>query len=80
MQVSPFSSNRVARVAALLLCVLFLGAGCATVRPQDKELLADPSMMFNADGMAGQHEAHVLDNREGSYGGASTRGGGCGCN
>jgi hypothetical protein len=57
-----------------------LAAGCATVRPQDKELLADPSMTFNADGIAGQHEQHVLDNREGSYGGTSTRGGGCGCN
>jgi hypothetical protein len=76
---SPFSSSRVA-CAALLLCLSALAAGCATVRPQDKELLADPSMTFNADGIAGQHEQHVLDNREGSYGGTSTRGGGCGCN
>jgi hypothetical protein len=93
VQASPFSSKRSVRrrarrarsstrsvLGVALVSLSLLAAGCVTVKPQDKELLADPSMVFNADGMAQQHEAHVLENREGSYGGTSTRGGGCGCN
>lgn len=61
----------------LAICVL---AGCATVRPEAKELLADPAMTFDAAGMARRHEEHALDNREASFGGGSSRGSGCGCN
>jgi Domain of unknown function (DUF4266) len=67
--------------ALLLLCAaLLLGAGCATVRPEEKEFLADPAMSFTSGGMASRHEQHVLDNREGSSGAGTARGGGCGCN
>jgi Domain of unknown function (DUF4266) len=68
--------------AFLLLCaaLLLLGAGCATVRPEEKEFLADPGMSFTSGGMASRHEQHVLDNREGSSGAGTARGGGCGCN
>ena len=55
-------------------------SGCATVRPQDKEHLAEPSMAFSSGGASVAHEQHVLDNREGASGGGTTRGGGCGCN
>jgi hypothetical protein len=55
-------------------------AGCATVRPQDKEFLADPAMAYRDDGMLSAHEEHVLQNREGSFGAGGARGGGCGCN
>jgi hypothetical protein len=67
---------------ALLGCALCLLAlsGCATVQPQDKEHLAEPSMAFSSGGAANEHEQHVLDNREGASGGGTTRGGGCGCN
>ena len=78
MPASPSSSRRIAR--ATVACLLLLASGCATVKPQDKELLADPSMTFDANAMARRHEEHVLDNREGSSGGGSARGGGCGCN
>jgi hypothetical protein len=63
----------------LVLVSLALSA-CAGVRPEDKEHLAEPAMTFGAEDMSGQHEQHVLDNREGSTGGGDTRGGGCGCN
>ena len=78
MQVSPCSSRilRIASIAWLLLA----GTGCATVRPEERELLADPSMTFSANGMAQRHEQHVLENREGSSGSGSATGGGCGCN
>jgi hypothetical protein len=59
---------------------LLATTGCATVRPEERELLADPSMTFSAGGMAQRHEQHVLENREGSSGGGSATGGGCGCN
>jgi hypothetical protein len=68
-------------VAGLLLVVLAAGASaCATVRPEQRAVLADPTMRF--EGEPGEKAAsdHVLENREGSYGGSSVRGGGCGCN
>lgn len=83
MQVSRSSSEarRSVRVfwsfAALLALWL---AGCATVRPEDKEFLAEPSMTWSAGGIAKAHEDHVVENREGSFGGNGAKGGGCGCN
>jgi len=55
-------------------------AGCVTVRPEQREILADPAMTFGSGGDAEAHEEHVLSNREGSIGGGATSGGGCGCN
>ncbi len=55
-------------------------AGCATLAPQQRAILADPTMQFEAEA---RHEAalhHAIDNREGSMGGTGVSGGGCGCN
>jgi Domain of unknown function (DUF4266) len=65
--------------AALLVCALALGA-CSTVKPQDKELLADPAMSYGSGGEAELQEEHVLSNREGAAGAGRASGGGCGCN
>lgn len=43
-------------------------------------MLADPKMRFDGDPRAAGEPAHVLENREGSFGGGSVEGGGCGCN
>ena len=67
------------RLAAILVAAM-LSAGCATLAPQQRAILADPTMQFDADG---KHEGplhHALDNREGSMGGTGVSGGGCGCN
>ena len=66
--------------ALLILPLSVVAAGCVTVRPEQRAILADPVMQFNAE--AGERQAldHVLENREGSYGGGSIKGGGCGCN
>lgn len=64
---------------------IFLGSllalsGCATVAPQQRAVLADPTMQFDAEG---KHEGplrHAIENREGSMGGTGVSGGGCGCN
>ena len=69
------------KLALLLTAAMLLVLGaCVSVRPQDKEHLAEPAMTFGDEGMVEQHEQHMLDNREGATGGGDTRGGGCGCN
>jgi len=55
-------------------------AGCATVRPEQRAILADPTMQFDDQAADRAALEHALDNREGSTGGGSVRGGGCGCN
>lgn len=66
-------------VLALFALTLALSA-CKTVRPEDKELLADPAMTYGSGGEAQAQEDHVVSNREGSMGGGTSSGGGCGCN
>lgn len=62
--------------------LLVLGAlgGCATVRPEQRAVLADPTMQFESDSPNESQLQHVQENREGSFGGGSVKGGGCGCN
>jgi hypothetical protein len=65
---------------ALGALLLIGSAGCATVRPEQRAILADPTMQFDAKSADQAALDHALDNREGSTGGGSVRGGGCGCN
>ena len=70
------------RILCLVLLVLaaIAATGCATVAPEQRAILADPTMQFDVDA---KHEAsldHALENREGSMGGTGVQGGGCGCN
>jgi hypothetical protein len=80
--VSTSKSKRVlaAARALLLAAVPLFGAGCVTVRPEQRAVLADPIMQFQGDAREAAQRQHVLENREGSFGGASVQGGGCGCN
>lgn len=66
--------------AALCCALCVLWSACSTVKPQDKELLADPAMNYGAGGEAAVQEEHVLANREGAAGAGRSSGGGCGCN
>ena len=70
------------RTFALLVFVTAaaLAMGCATVKPQERAVLADPIMQFEGDPKAAAQLRHAIENREGSYGGAGVTGGGCGCN
>jgi hypothetical protein len=76
---SDMSNSVLARIILLACCVFALGA-CATVAPYERERLAKRDMEFerNPDATAG--EDHATAYREGSSGGGSTSGGGCGCN
>lgn len=66
----------------ILLVSAAVGAAsaCAPVRPEQRAILADPMMQFEGEGTDEKAMQHVLENREGSYGGGSVEGGGCGCN
>jgi outer membrane PBP1 activator LpoA protein len=67
------------RILAAIVTALCL-AGCVTVKPSQRSVLADPIMQFEGDPQASAQLRHAIDNREGSYGGAGVAGGGCGCN
>jgi hypothetical protein len=69
--------------AARLVVVVAVAAGstaCVTVRPEQRAILADPKMRFQGDPRTAAEMDHVIENREGSFGGGSVQGGGCGCN
>lgn len=84
-------TERAARAFAALLLALGLGlftSGCATatagaswtVKPHQRELLADKIMNLDGDPQERAADQHMLANREGAIGGSGTSGGGCGCN
>ena len=66
--------------SSLAIAIALFGAGCATVKPHEREHLADRVMQFQGQNAETALEAHILSNREGSFGGDGAGGGGCGCN
>jgi hypothetical protein len=74
-------STRSRRLAlAALFLLLAASAGCATVHPWDRDLLAQPKMRFNPSPMMHAVDEHIYFSKEGSVGGQDVTGGGCGCN
>ena len=67
------------RVRLIIAAVCFLGAGCATVQPWEREGLADPIMQFDENPIEAGVQEHHIDYREGSSGATGAQGGGCGC-
>lgn len=65
--------------AGILLVTACLLSGCARVHQKDREFLSDPIMQMSPDPQGGGLESHNLPRREGSAGGSSGTGGGCGC-
>ena len=69
------------RTRLALVLAVFTGlaaAGCATVQPWQRGLLADSCMIFDANS-ATAYMTHWQESREGSMGGFGVQGGGCGC-
>lgn len=64
----------------LLLSALALSAGCARVRPWQREDLARRSMVNDREAGETRFEQHQRGAREGADGGTGDAGGGCGCN
>src|SRR3954451_1916703 len=82
---TPVRSQSFSRPIKLLMIVAALAVGgCSmskwTVKPHQRELLADRIMQLDAEAQERAAEEHVLANREGAIGGTGTSGGGCGCN
>lgn len=69
----------VRRKLAALLVIASL-AGCAHVRPRERETLARRNMKFAPDPIEDELDLHMQEAREGSSGGYGSSGGGCGCN
>jgi hypothetical protein len=67
-----------------LFVLLALMGGCSTarwtVKPHQRELLADRIMQPDGNAQETAADDHILSNREGAIGGSGTSGGGCGCN
>ncbi len=67
-------------VAALVVAQL---SGCASlerVKPWERGTLAKEEMALNSAGLDNALDDHIYFSKEGSSGGRSFAGGGCGCN
>lgn len=64
---------------AFVLAVTTL-AGCAVVRPHERQNLARRSMTADRDPGETRFTQHKTGSREGADGGTGEPGGGCGCN
>ena len=73
--------GKTARAAALLACASAMISGCAIgAKPWDRDLLARQGMQLNTHPNITAYQDHVYFSKEGSSGGRSFDGGGCGCN
>jgi len=68
------------RVLVLIVLTLVHVAGCATVRPWQRERLAHPCMQLDDDPAGAGYDAHVRAVRVPDIRAGAARGGGCGCN
>lgn len=65
----------------VVVCALpVIAGGCATVRPWDRDLLAEQRMRFIPSPMLHAIDEHIYFSKEASMGGQDVSGGGCGCN
>ena len=55
-------------------------AGCAGVKPWERDNLSRPAMQLDSDQLFSGCDDHIYFSREASKGGRGFGGGGCGCN
>ena len=65
---------------ALALAGLIQGCAATSVKPWDRDLLAQKQMKFVPLPIENAVDQHVYFSKEGSTGGNDLGGGGCGCN
>jgi hypothetical protein len=68
------------RTTVLLLLAAAALAGCANVKPWEREVLARDDMQLDANGLDTAVDDHIYFSKEGTSGGRGFGGGGCGCN
>jgi len=67
-------------IVAILLLAALAGGCAATVKPWDRDLLAQKKMKLVPSDRQAAVDEHVYFSKEGSTGGQGVGGGGCGCN
>jgi hypothetical protein len=65
---------------AALATLIFATAGCAVVRPHERQNLARKTMTEDRAPGQSRFLQHQTGSREGADGGTGEPGGGCGCN
>ena len=76
----PLILSAVRLASALSAAGMLAGtSGCSAVPQREREFLSDPIMQRSADELESTLEGHDFPRREGSVGGSSGSGGGCGC-
>lgn len=68
------------RLRVVSVTLLMAAAGCAVVKPHERENLARRSMTQDRDPGERRFGQHQTGSREGADGGTGEPGGGCGCN
>ena len=68
------------KLIAIALLLIACGAGCANVKPWQREALSDYILRAYRDLLADLNNEHMWFSREATYGGRGVGGGGCGCN
>ncbi|MBK8816346.1 MAG: DUF4266 domain-containing protein [Methylococcaceae bacterium] len=63
-------------VTCLIFCHL---TACANIQPWERGILAKEQMALDPYPLQTQYREHNYGSREGSNGGGSAKGGGCGC-
>lgn len=68
--------------AVVLLLLVLMMAGCSNlgVKPWERDLLAQQKMQLISEPVEAGLDDHIYFSKEGSSGGRSFGGGGCGCN
>jgi hypothetical protein len=59
-------------------CSVLVG-GCVTVKPHERQYLAQPEMSPATEALEETFYSHIESAREGAFGGHGASGGGCGC-
>lgn len=67
-------------LAVLMVLAAGLAGGCSTVKPWDRDLLAEKKMQLVPAPLDKAIDDHVFFSKEAASGGQSLGGGGCGCN
>lgn len=62
-----------------MLCLVAL-AGCTTVQPWERGVLAKEEMSWSPNRLESTLNDHIYFSKEASSGGGAAAGGGCGCN
>jgi hypothetical protein len=70
----------VIKMILIVLASTLAISACSTVKPWDRDLLADNAMQLEPAPLDAALDEHVYFSKEASSGGEGLGGGGCGCN